>query len=87
VVRGQWERYEHYLQFLEEAIARQLVQQQKPNEESTLKLKIKESGQHQYEPKLESKKFRRNSRRSKHQNLHERYENQTLEEIEIDEDW
>lgn len=86
VVRGDWERYEHYLVFLEEAIARQQTREQTPNQESTMKLKIKESGQHQYEPKLETKKYRRTSRRAKHQSLHDLYENQTLQDLYDDED-
>ncbi|ACK69021.1 ribosome small subunit-dependent GTPase A [Gloeothece citriformis PCC 7424] len=90
VVRGNWERYEYYLKFLEEAIAKQEALQQMPDEESNLKLKIKDSGQEQYEPKLESKKYRRDSRRKKHQSLHQKFENQTLEEIEayeIEDEW
>jgi ribosome biogenesis GTPase len=81
-VRGDWERYEHYLKFLAEAIARQDTLQHIPHEESSLKLKIKESGQRRYEPKLESKKYRRHSRREKHQALHELYGDQTLEDLE-----
>ncbi|MGK7872066.1 MAG: small ribosomal subunit biogenesis GTPase RsgA [Xenococcaceae cyanobacterium] len=81
VVRGDWERYEHYLKFLAAAIARQEALQQMPDEESSLKLKIKGSGQHQYEPKLESKKYRRRSRRGRHQTLQEGVRHQTLEEL------
>jgi ribosome biogenesis GTPase len=73
-VRGEWERYEHYLDFLEEAIARveQLNQQGDP--ESSLKLKTKGKGQSQYEPKLETKKYRRPSRRTQQQALQELYQ-------------
>lgn len=73
-VRGEWERYEHYLDFLEEAIARveQLNQQADP--ESSLKLKTKGKGQSQYEPKLETKKYRRPSRRTQQQALQELYQ-------------
>lgn len=81
VVRGDWERYEYYLKFLEEAIARQEALQKSPDEESTLKLKIKGSGQHKYEPKLESKKYRRRSRREKHQNLQELYDSQSVDKL------
>ncbi|MGK7952115.1 MAG: small ribosomal subunit biogenesis GTPase RsgA [Xenococcaceae cyanobacterium] len=80
-VRGDWERYEYYRQFLEEAIAKQEALQQSPDEESSLKLKVKRSGKQQYEPKLESKKYRRRSRRERHQTLQELYENQSLEDI------
>lgn len=86
-VRGDWERYEHYLAFFEEAIARDNLRQRSPGEESTLKLKIGESGQATYEPKLENKKYRRTSRRGKHQ-AGERYENRNLQEIDNDdEEW
>ena len=68
VVRGDWERYEHYLSFKEEAIAQEL-ENGKAKEESTLKLKIKSQGKRTLEPKLESKKYRRTSRRHSHQNL------------------
>ena len=80
-VRGDWERYECYLQFLTEAIAKQEALQKAPDEESSLKLKVKRSGKHQYEPKLETKKYRRRSRRERHQTLQELYENQSLEDI------
>jgi ribosome biogenesis GTPase len=82
VVREDWERYQYYLKFLDEAIARQQIQQQQRDQESTLKLKIKDDGKHQYEPKLETKKYRRSSRRERQQNLQgnvSRY--QTLEEL------
>jgi ribosome biogenesis GTPase len=86
IVRGDWERYEHYLKFVEEVITHQEVLQQKRDEESSLKLKIKGSGKHYYEPKLESKKYRRSSRRERHQTLHELYDNQSLEELYEEED-
>ncbi|NER29178.1 MAG: small ribosomal subunit biogenesis GTPase RsgA [Symploca sp. SIO1C4] len=73
VVRGDWERYEHYLQFLEEVIARQEALKNQRDTESNLKLKIKASGQHKYEPKLENKKYRRPSRRTQQQALEEFY--------------
>jgi ribosome biogenesis GTPase len=71
-VRGDWERYEHYLDFLEEAIARQDFLNQQANPESTMKLKSK-AGKSQYEPKLETKKYRRISRRTQQQELQELY--------------
>jgi len=73
-VRGDWERYEHYLNFLEDAIAQQEALKQQPDAESSMKLKIKGSGKHQYEPKLATKKYRRRSRRSQHQALEELYQ-------------
>ncbi|HEY9616897.1 MAG TPA: small ribosomal subunit biogenesis GTPase RsgA, partial [Microcoleaceae cyanobacterium] len=69
VVRGDWERYEHYLDFLDEAIVRQQVLERMGDTESNLKLKTKRLGRQQYEPKLESKKYRRQSRRTQHQAL------------------
>lgn len=71
-VRGDWERYEHYLEFLEEAIARQEQLNQQADPESSLKLKSKR-GKSQYEPKLETKKYRRTSRRTQQQALQELY--------------
>lgn len=81
-VRGDWERYEHYQEFLVEAIARQEARQQFTGTEAGLKLKVKQAGQEQYEPKLETKKYRRLSRRKKHQTLHELYDNQSLQDME-----
>lgn len=69
VVRGNWERYPHYLEFLAEAIQRQEALQQLGGLESSLKLKSKSEGRRQYEPKLETKKYRRSSRRVEHQTL------------------
>ncbi|WP_413163949.1 small ribosomal subunit biogenesis GTPase RsgA [Capilliphycus salinus ALCB114379] len=69
IVRGDWERYSFYLDFLEEAIKRQEALQQQPDAESSLKSKTKSGGKQQYEPKLESKKYRRSSRRVQHQTL------------------
>lgn len=82
VVRGDWERYEYYLDFLEKAIARQDSLQQQPDPESNLKLKVKRSGKSQYEPKLKTKKYRRTSRNVKNQNLQDIYSQQLEEEIE-----
>lgn len=69
VVRGEWERYEHYLVFLEEAITRQTELSQQTDPESTLKTKVTRKGKNRYEPKLESKKYRRLSRRKQQQIL------------------
>lgn len=82
VVRGDWERYEYYLDFLEQAIAYQTTLQQQPDRESNLKLKIKSAGKVQYEPKLKTKKYRRTSRKTNQQNLQHIYEQQLEEEIE-----
>lgn len=68
-VRGDWERYEHYLVFLEEAIARQTQLHQTADQDSNMKLKSRQKGESYYEPRLESKKYRRESRRTQHQTL------------------
>ncbi|NEQ26109.1 MAG: small ribosomal subunit biogenesis GTPase RsgA [Microcoleus sp. SIO2G3] len=73
-VRGDWERYPHYLSFLEEAIARQETLDRQPDAESTTKRKTTEAGQAQYEPKLETKRYRRPSRRSEKQTLQNLYQ-------------
>ncbi len=75
IVRGDWQRYEYYLAFLDEAISRQEALEKIPNQESSLKVKIKDDGKKEYEPRLESKKYRRSSRRQKHQNLQNLYDN------------
>lgn len=72
-VRGNWERYEHYLEFLDAAIAHKTQLHEQADPESTLKLKSKGKGQSQYEPKLESKKYRRISRKTQLQDLQELY--------------
>ena len=56
VVRGDWERYEHYLEFLAEAISRAAAQNRTSTPEANMKLKSKR-GETQYEPKLETKKY------------------------------
>jgi ribosome biogenesis GTPase len=73
-VRGDWERYEYYLDLLGEAIAYQTHLNQQADPESTLKAKTKGKGQTQYEPKLESKKYRRRSRRAQQQALQDVYQ-------------
>lgn len=74
VVRGDWERYQHYLDFLEEVIKRQTQLNQQADPESTVKVKTKGKGKTQYEPKLESKKYRRISRRTQLQELQQLYQ-------------
>ncbi|WP_159783501.1 small ribosomal subunit biogenesis GTPase RsgA [Sodalinema gerasimenkoae] len=68
-IRGDWERYEHYLTFLEEAIAQDTAQHHSGEEESSFKSKAHAGGERRYEPKLASKKYRRQSRRRQHQTL------------------
>jgi ribosome biogenesis GTPase len=69
VVRGDWERYSHYLEFLAEVSARSQALQNLGDAESSFKLKSKSDGKQKYEPKLESKKYRRINRRFEHQSL------------------
>jgi ribosome biogenesis GTPase len=79
-VRGDWERYEHYLTFLDEAIVYQGNLEQTKDAESTTKVKVGEEGRLQSEPKLESKKYRRPSRRTQKQELQDLYD-QDIEEL------
>jgi ribosome biogenesis GTPase / thiamine phosphate phosphatase len=69
VVRGDWERYDHYLIFLEEAIAHQTTVNRTSDAESTTKTVTGEDGLGRSEPKLASKKYRRPSRRTEKQVL------------------
>ncbi|HAC63597.1 MAG TPA: ribosome small subunit-dependent GTPase A [Cyanothece sp. UBA12306] len=82
IIQNDWERYKHYLSLLEEVINRQDALQKMGDEETNFKLKIKESGQECYEPKLETKRYRRRSRREKHQSLQGLYDHQSLEDFE-----
>jgi ribosome biogenesis GTPase / thiamine phosphate phosphatase len=68
VVRGDWERYEHYLDFLEDAIAYEIQLSQQSDPDEVLKLKTKGKGT-QFEPRLEPKKYRRESRKNQQQSL------------------
>lgn len=67
-VRGDWERYEHYLIFLDEVIQYQEAIERTSDPESTTKLKTKGDSQIE-EPKLQTKKYRRPSRRTEKQLL------------------
>jgi ribosome biogenesis GTPase / thiamine phosphate phosphatase len=70
VVRGDWERYEHYLTFLEETIAHQdTLNHSSEAEESTKLMNNRGEGQLQIEPKLAAKKYRQPSRRTQKQTL------------------
>jgi ribosome biogenesis GTPase / thiamine phosphate phosphatase len=69
VVRGDWERYSHYLDFLAEAIVCQQQLQSQRNPESNLKRKS-HAGKKQFEPKLDSK-YRQISRHTIGQALDE----------------
>jgi len=69
LVRGSWERYDYYLNFLSEALIRQQQEQNSSSAEASLKQQTKSDGTQQYEPKLQTKKYRRSSRRLQHQSL------------------
>jgi ribosome biogenesis GTPase / thiamine phosphate phosphatase len=69
VVRGDWERYPHYLDFLADAIAWEQQLQSQPKLENSLKLKSG-TGKKQFEPKLDSK-YRQISRHTILQSLDE----------------
>lgn len=68
-VRGDWPRYALYLTLLDEAIAYRDQQRATPDSEAALKRKTHRDGHATYEPRLETKKYRRQSRRSQHQIL------------------
>ena len=70
-VRGDWERYEHYLALLEEAIAAQQEVLQQGEAEATEKVKMLEAGKVLKEPRLAAKKYRRTSRKSRNQAFQE----------------
>jgi ribosome biogenesis GTPase len=69
VVRGDWERYEHYIAYLEEAISYQQKLENTANADASVKVKDTSDGKQQQEPRLLKKRYRRESRRSEHQNL------------------
>lgn len=67
-VRGNWERYELYTKFLEEAIALQANLSQQATPDAALKQKSNSTGQITYEPRLKAK-YRAESRRSQQQSV------------------
>lgn len=69
IVRGDWERYAHYLDFLEAAIERQTQLNQQSDPDAVMKLKMKSKGEAKYEPRLDTKKYRQESRRTRQQSL------------------
>lgn len=82
-IRGTWERYDHYLTFLADAIAYQQDIEQRTDEESAVKLKTQSGGETQAEPKLSPKKYRRPSRRSQKQALADlRYDQEFLDQLD-----
>jgi ribosome biogenesis GTPase / thiamine phosphate phosphatase len=77
VVRGDWERYPHYLEFLAELQAQSAAQMALGDAESSLKQKSRHQGQTGNEPKLDFKRYRRSSRRSQQQLLQRLYDEDT----------
>ncbi len=73
VVRGDWERYAHYLDFLTDAMSYQQQLQSQRHPENSLKRKS-QTGKKQFEPKLDSK-YRQISRHTILQSLAEIAEN------------
>jgi ribosome biogenesis GTPase len=71
VVRGDWERYAHYIVFLDEVEAYDAKISAIATPDTSLKSKAIGGGKIQEEPKLLRKRHRRQSRRSQHQNLDE----------------
>lgn len=67
-VRGNWERYEIYTKFLEEAIALQTSLSHQSTPDDALKKKSNRDGEVTYEPRLKSK-YRAESRRSQQQSI------------------
>ncbi|MFN9172952.1 MAG: small ribosomal subunit biogenesis GTPase RsgA [Synechocystis sp.] len=79
-VSSDWERYEHYLTFLAEALQQQTPEGQRDSEIG-VKTKTGSDGQEYGEPKLEPKKYRRPSRRQTHQDLQEFYGEDGIERL------
>jgi ribosome biogenesis GTPase / thiamine phosphate phosphatase len=82
LVRGDWERYPNYLEFLEESLAYQTQLRQTRNPESRMKVKSSQSGTESYEPKLETKRYRRASRRTQQQGLDHLYQEVQDKEVQ-----
>lgn len=64
-----WERYQDYRDLLEEAIARQEALAHQRDPEAAFKVKTTGAGQVQHEPRLQAKKYRRISRKTRKQAL------------------
>ena len=70
-----WERYTDYRQLLDECEAQAQAAHDSATPDEAFKLKIADDGQVQQEPRLQTKKYRRVSRRSRKQSLEDlRYE-------------
>ncbi|PZO57194.1 MAG: ribosome small subunit-dependent GTPase A [Phormidesmis priestleyi] len=71
VVRGDWERYQHYLTMLMEVVQQEKVRSHQPDAEAAEKVKMTEDGKRSHEPRLEAKKYRRTSRKTRNQAFQE----------------
>ncbi|MFK8182639.1 MAG: small ribosomal subunit biogenesis GTPase RsgA [Phormidesmis sp.] len=71
LVRGDWERYAHYLTLLAEVTQHQEDRMQQRDQEATEKVKVVEDGKVLHEPRLEAKKYRRTSRKTRNQAFQE----------------
>ena len=69
VVDQAWERYDHYRQLLAECETQAQAVHDSATPDEAFKLKIADAGQVQKEPRLQAKKYRRVSRRSRKQSL------------------
>lgn len=70
-----WERYPEYLELLEDCIIQTQTANDSADPDEAFKIKVTGSGQVQHEPRLQPKKYRRISRRSRKQTLEDlRYE-------------
>ncbi|AFY71115.1 ribosome biogenesis GTPase RsgA [Thalassoporum mexicanum PCC 7367] len=79
VVRGDWERYDHYCLLLAEILTQEAKQQAIANPDQSIKEMSGVGGQAQTEPRLQQKKYRRTSRRRQQQELEDLYQEE-LEE-------
>jgi len=86
-----WERYPDYLELLADCIAQRQAMNDSTDPDATFKIKVTGDGQVQHEPRLQAKKYRRESRRSRKQTLqelsYELTENLNHGEVLEEEDW
>ena len=80
-VSKNWERRDFYLQILDDLIEKFELNQQKGKGDRQQKIKSGSSGTVNYEPRLEAKKYRRQSRRRQHQALEDYYDEELSQTI------
>lgn len=74
-IPNDWERYPDYLELLEDCISQTQSIKASADPDEAFKIKVIDDGQLQKEPRLQSKKYRRVSRRSRKQSMEDlRYE-------------